>query len=47
VISRDYRRSPIQRARLLDSLSKVRTLCEQLNLLTPAARRIWRAMGIA
>ena len=47
VVERDYRNSPIQRERLRTSLSKVRALCEQLDLVTPAARRIWRATGIA
>ncbi|HET6284863.1 MAG TPA: diiron oxygenase [Polyangia bacterium] len=47
VVARDYRRSPIQRERIRNALSKARTLCEELDLLTPAARRIWRAMGIA
>jgi hypothetical protein len=47
VVERDYRRSPIQQERLRTSLSKVRTLCEQLDLVTPASRRIWRATGIA
>jgi hypothetical protein len=47
VVARDYRRSPIQRERMRDALSKARTLCAELDLVTPAAGRIWRAMGIA
>jgi hypothetical protein len=47
VVAKSYRGSPLQRQRVRDSLGKVRTLCEQLDLLTPAARRIWRRLGIA
>jgi hypothetical protein len=38
---------PIHRAQVRSSIEKVRSLCQELDLLTPLSRLIWRAMGIA
>ena len=45
--ARGFRGQSLVAQRISDSLSKARTLCAELDLLTPAAGRIWRAMGIA
>lgn len=39
-------RHPDSRAELLASLRKVRNLCTELGLITPATRRIWKAVGL-
>lgn len=40
------RRNPDQRARVQDALAKVRRLCEELGLVGPAARRLWKRFGL-
>lgn len=40
------RETPESRQLLADSVERIRTLADQLDLLTPAARRAWRAAGI-
>lgn len=47
VMSDAYRHGPVQHALLRASLEKVRTLCGELDLLTPASIPIWRRMQIA
>lgn len=42
-----YHRNPRHRQRIVDSLAKLRALCEQLEILTPRMLPIWRALGIA
>ena len=39
-------RHPDSRAELLASLRKVRNLCTELGLITPATRLIWKAVGL-
>jgi hypothetical protein len=39
-------RSPAGRRLLADSARKIRELCAELGLMTPAGRRAWRAMGL-
>ena len=41
-----YTKNPRHREKTLESIRKVRELCEELGLLTPASKRIWRALGI-
>jgi hypothetical protein len=38
--------TPEARAAVVESLRKVRELCDELGLRTPLARRVWRVMGI-
>jgi hypothetical protein len=45
-VARRAMRSPAGRALLADSVAKTRALCDELGLLTPAARWVWRAMGV-
>jgi hypothetical protein len=46
VLDEAYRSNPEARAEMLASLRKVRLLCEELGLLTPAYRRLWKALGL-
>jgi len=46
VLDEAYTTSHIHRAQLRASLEKVRSLCQELDLVTPLSRLIWRAMGI-
>lgn len=46
-VARDAMRSPQGRRLLADTARKVRELCEELGLMTPVARRIWRWGGVA
>ncbi len=46
VIREAYTRNPVHRARTLEALRKVRELCTELGLITPAATRVWRLLGI-
>ena len=46
-VIRAYRQSPQQRERLRESMGQARALCDELGLLTPAARALWRRLGIA
>ena len=45
-IDEAYRKNPLHKARTLEALDKVRTLCVELGLVTPWSRRIWRFFGI-
>lgn len=40
------RRLPASRQLLADSVARIRSLCDELDLLTPAAVRAWRAAGL-
>jgi hypothetical protein len=46
-VVRDAYRSPQGRRFIADSVRKSRELCAELGLLTPAARLIWRLVGIS
>ena len=46
VIREAYTRNPRHREKTIESIAKVRALCEELDLLTPFSRRIWQALGI-
>ena len=46
VVREAYTRNPAHRERVVQSLSKVRTLLEDLGLVTPVAKRIWLRLGI-
>ena len=46
VLVEAYSENPEHRAATIESLQKVRRLCEELGLLTPAHRRLWRALGL-
>jgi hypothetical protein len=45
-VARRAMRSPEGRQLLADTARKVRVLCEELGLMTPAARRLWRWGGV-
>jgi hypothetical protein len=45
-VARAAMRSPEGRRLLADCARKVRDLCDELGLMTPAARRVWRATGV-
>jgi hypothetical protein len=47
VIRNAYHYNPRHRRLIVDSLAKVRALCEQLEILTPRMLPIWRRLGIA
>jgi P-aminobenzoate N-oxygenase AurF len=47
VLREAYSTSQIHRANVRASLEKVRSLCQELELVTPVSRLIWRVMGIA
>lgn len=46
VIREAYTHNPVHRARTLEALRKVRELCAELGLVTPASQRLWRWLGI-
>ena len=46
-VSRQAMRSREGRRLLADTARKVRVLCEELGLMTPLARRLWRWGGVA
>ena len=46
VLAEAYSGNPEHRAATVESLQKVRRLCEELGLLTPAYRRLWLALGL-
>lgn len=46
VLDEAYTHNPEHRAATVESLQKVRRLCEELGLLTPAYRRFWRLLGL-
>lgn len=46
VVAEAYTHSPVHRAFVLDSLARVRELCEELGLVHSATRPVWRALGI-
>jgi hypothetical protein len=46
VLDEAYRHNPAQRAAMLASLRKVRRLCEDLGLLGPVGRRLWKSFGL-
>jgi len=45
-VFREAVRSPEGRALLAESVAKVRKLCDELGLITPVTRHVWKAMGI-
>ncbi len=47
VIAEAYTRNPRHRAQTVASLAKVRRLCEELGLLGPAYRTLWRVLGLS
>jgi hypothetical protein len=46
VLAAAYDDNPRHRAETLASLRKVRRLCDELGLLTPAYRRLWKVLGL-
>ena len=46
VLDAAYTSNPAHRAATVESLQKVRRLCEELGLLTPANQRFWRTLGL-
>lgn len=46
VLDEAYTNNPDHKAATIESLQKVRRLCEELGLLTPAYRRLWRILGL-
>lgn len=46
VLDEAYTDNPDHRAATVESLQKVRRLCEEVGLLTPAYRRLWRVLGL-
>jgi hypothetical protein len=46
VIAEAYARNPHHRTKTLESLRKVRALCGELGIITPASARLWRLLGI-
>jgi len=46
VIDEVYTRNPRHREATLAALVKVRSLCQELGLITPVTRRVWQALGI-
>jgi len=46
VLAEAYTENPSHRTETLASLRKVRRLCAELDLLGPAYRRLWRALGL-
>ncbi|MGI8492528.1 MAG: AurF N-oxygenase family protein [Acidimicrobiales bacterium] len=47
VVKAAYKNNPEHRQATLTSLRKVRRLCQELGLLTPAARRLWTVLGLS
>jgi hypothetical protein len=46
VVAEAYTRNPRHRARTLEAIGKVRALLEELGLVSPSARRLWRWLGL-
>jgi hypothetical protein len=46
VVDEAFARSPVHRAFVMDSLAKVRGLCDELGLVTQWTRPVWRRLGI-
>lgn len=46
VVKEAYRENPAARDEVKASLTKVRDLCAELGLITPASRQVWKLMGI-
>ena len=46
VVDEAFVRSPVHRAFVMDSLAKVRGLCDELGLVTEWTRPVWRRLGI-
>ena len=46
VVAEAFTKSPAHRAFVMDSLAKVRALCDELGLVTRWSRPIWRRLGI-
>ena len=46
VVDEAFERSPVHRALVMDSLAKVRALCDELGLVTAWTRPAWRRLGI-
>jgi hypothetical protein len=46
VIREAYTANPVHRARTLEALRKVRELCDEIGLVTPSARWLWKVLGI-
>ena len=46
VVVEAYKRNPLHRQRTLAALEKVRTLCDELGLLTPLSVRLWKVLGL-
>jgi hypothetical protein len=47
VLHEAYQNNPMHRQLMVDSLAKVRRLCEELDLLPPAMEPIWRRLAVA
>jgi len=47
VLRAAYHHNPRHRQLMADSLAKVRTLCEEIEILTPRMQPVWRRLGIA
>jgi para-aminobenzoate N-oxygenase AurF len=43
VVAEAYTRNPVHRARTIEAVAKVRTLCQELGIVAP---RLWRRLGI-
>jgi hypothetical protein len=46
VIREAYTDNPVHKAKTIEALTKVRRLCEELGLITPVSKQIWKALGI-
>ncbi|CAN5701906.1 diiron oxygenase [soil metagenome] len=46
VVRAAYKEDPGHRQATLEALSKVRRLCDELGIITPASRPLWKALGI-
>ncbi len=46
VIDEAFTDNPTHRNVVVASLAKLRALCEELGLMTPAARELWRSSGL-
>ena len=46
VIDEAYTNNPEHKRNLVESLAKIRSLCEELGLMTPDATRMWEQAGL-
>ena len=46
VIDEAYGKNPKHRQKTFDAIRKVRSLCEELGLITPLSKRVWALLGI-